>query len=69
MTVERAKVRRARMQAIGRPTRYEVRTSDVVLAVVGVALLAGLCLVGLANLVGEAQGLAALAAPGSTETL
>ncbi|TXN33538.1 hypothetical protein [Methylobacterium sp. WL19] len=68
MTVDRAKLRRVRIQAIGRRTGPEVRTSDVVLAVVGIALLAGLCLLGLANMVGEAQGVAG-SFPVSTRTL
>jgi hypothetical protein len=46
-----------------------VRTSDVVLAVVGVALLAGLCLLGLASMVGDAQGLVGGSLPASVQTL
>ncbi|GJD29252.1 hypothetical protein PMNALOAF_0484 [Methylobacterium adhaesivum] len=69
MTIDRAKVRRGRIGTIGRRAGPEVRTSDVVLAVVGVALLAGLCLLGLASMVGDAQGLAGGSLPASVQTL
>lgn len=62
-------VRRARMTAINRRVRSNMRTSDLVLAVVGVALLGGLCLVGLANWIGEAQGLASMPVPATTDVL
>jgi len=57
------------MVAIDRQVRSEMRTSDMVLAVVGVALLGGLCLLGLASWVGEAQGLASMPVPTATEVL
>lgn len=69
MSVDRSRIRRARMAAIDRQVRSEMRTSDLVLAVVGVALLGGLCLLGLANWVGEAQGLASIPVPAATEVL
>jgi len=57
------------MAAINRQVRSELRTSDLVLAVVGVALLGGLCLLGLANWIGDAQGLASMPALTATEVL
>jgi hypothetical protein len=57
------------MAAINRQVRSALRTSDLVLAIVGVALLGGLCLLGLANWIGEAQGLASMPAPTATEVL
>lgn len=69
MNLERAKIRRAGVRNIGRRAEHQLRTSDVVLAVVGVSLLAGLFMLGLANMVSEAQGLAGLSTAGSTETL
>jgi len=57
------------MAAINRQVRSEMRTSDLVLAAVGVALMGGLCLVGFANWSGEAQGLASMPIPAATEVL
>lgn len=68
MTVDRAKVRRVRIGTIGRKVGREARTSDVVLAVAGVALLGGLCLLGLADMVGDARGPASGSVPASTGT-
>lgn len=67
MNVDRSKVGRARMASINRKARGDMRTSDLVLAVVGVALLGGFCLLGLANWVGEAQGFASITGPLSPE--
>jgi hypothetical protein len=69
MIVDRSKIRRARMAAIDRQVRSDMRTADLVLAVVGVALLGGLCLLGLVNWAGEAQGLASMRVPAATEVL
>lgn len=69
MIVDRSKIRRARMASIDRQVRSDMRTSDLVLAVVGVALLGGLCLVGLANWVGAAKGLASMPVPAATALL
>lgn len=69
MTVDRSKILRARMAAINQRVRSEMRTSDLVLAVVGVALLGGLCLLGLANWIGDSQGLASMPVPAATEVL
>ncbi len=55
--------RRTRMNAIERQVRSNMRTSDVVLAVAGVALLAGFCLLLLASLIGDAHSLASVSAP------
>jgi hypothetical protein len=69
MSVDRSRIRRARMAAIDRQVRSGMRTSDLVLAVMGVALMGGLRLLGLANWIGEAQGLASMPVPAATEML
>lgn len=69
MTGDQSMIRRAHMAAIDRQVRGEMHTSDLVLAVVGVDLLGGLCLLRLANWVGEVQGLASMPVPSATEVL